>query len=124
MDIPQPPTPLPSPVPPQADVEELVERIDSLQRLVGTVLLLLLIVSGTLAVFLYWQVRNANRELESGRQQVMRLNAQQQQFFNSMAEFARTHSDFAPIVAKYIPIKSGGTGAPPATAAAPASGKK
>ena len=110
-------------MPPQPDAAELAERIDSLQRLIGTVLLLLLIVSGTLSVYLYWQVRNANRELENGRQQVMKLNAQQQQFFNSLAEFGRNHPDFAPIVGKYI--KPGGTtGAPPATATAPTPAKK
>jgi hypothetical protein len=117
MDIPQSPTPLSSPVPPQPDAEELAERVDSLQRLVGSVLLLLLIVSGTLAIFIYWQVRLASRELENGRQQVERLGAQQQAILNRMSEFARTNSGFAPIMGKYF--KPGGTGAPPATATSP-----
>jgi hypothetical protein len=121
MDIPQSPTPLPSPVPPQPEAAELAERVDSLQRLLGTVLLLLLIVSGTLGIFIYWQVRMASRELESGQQQVERLGAQQQAILNRVSEFARTNSGFAPIWAKYF--KPGTTGTPPATATAPSSKK-
>lgn len=119
MDIPQSPTPLPSPLPPQPDAAELAERVNSLQTLIGSVLLLLLIVSGTLATFIYWQLRMASHELENGRQQVRKMEAQQQEVLRRMTEFARTHSDFAPILGKYIK-PTVATGAPPATATAPA----
>jgi hypothetical protein len=123
MDIPQSPTPLPSPLPSQPDVAELAERVDSLQNLISKVLLLLLMVSGTLATFIYWQLRMASRELENGRQQVKKLAEQQQAVLHSLSEFARTHPDFTPIIAKYIK-PNGTTGAPPATATAPAPAKK
>jgi len=89
--------------------------------MIGTVLVLLLIVSGTFSVFLYYQVRIANRELEAGRQQLNKIETQQQQIIQRMTDFGRIHADFAPILAKYGITA---TSAAPATATIPAGTQK
>jgi hypothetical protein len=99
------------PTPP--DRVDLEEQVDSLQRLVGTILVLLLIVSGTLAIFLYWQVRNANRELEAGHQQLDKIQAQQEEAIKKFSDFGRTHTDFAPVLAKYGIKPETATSSPP-----------
>lgn len=120
---PTPPTPLPLSQPTPPDASELEEQLASLQRLVGTVLVLLLIISGTFSIYLFWQVRNDNRELEAGRQQlqqVMKGEAQQNEVVKRMQDFARTHPDFAQILGKYgLAPEVGASGpgsAPPALA--------
>jgi hypothetical protein len=114
MDTPTSPTPLPLAQPTPPDPVELEERVDSLQRLVGTILVLLLIVSGTLSIFLYWQVRTYNRELQAGRQQLSQIQGQQNEVVRRMQDFGRTHPDFVPILAKYGLKPESATGAPPA----------
>src|SRR5262245_58790631 len=111
MDTTPPPTPLPVNQPTPPDTADLEERVDSLQTLAGTILVLLLIVSGTVSVFLYYQVRIANRELEAGRQQVNKLEVQQNEIIKRMTDFGRTHTDFAPILAKYGVKPDAATGA-------------
>jgi hypothetical protein len=99
MDTPPPPTPLPL-----SDPSELEEQLGSLQRLVGTVLVLLLIISGTFSIYLFWQVRAENRELEALRQQlqqVIKIEAQQNEVVKRMQDYGRTHPDFLPILGKY-----------------------
>lgn len=119
MDTPPPPTPLPLPQPTPPDASELEEQVASLQRLVGTVLVLLLIISGTFSIYLFWQVRTENRELEAGRQQlqqVMKGEAQQNEVVKRMQDFGRKYPDFAQILGKYglSPDAAGPGSAPPA----------
>ena len=98
------PTPLPLSQPTPPDPSELQERLASLQTLVGTVLVLLLIVSGTFSIYLFWQVRTENRELEAMRQQlqqVLKIEAQQNEVVKRMQDYGRTHPDFVPTLARY-----------------------
>jgi hypothetical protein len=102
-------TPLPAEPSAGADTAELQARCDSLQHLVGSVLLLLLMVSGTLFAFIYWQVRTIDRELQTIRPQVATIVANYQQhaekiqneFRDNLIKFGRTHPDFTPILARY-----------------------
>jgi hypothetical protein len=119
MDTPPPPTPLPLSQPSLPDPSELEEQVVSLQRLVGTVLVLLLIISGTFSIWLFWQVRTENRELEAGRQQlqqVIKIEAQQNEVVKRMQDFGRAHPDFLPILGKYgLAPEGSGASAPGST---------
>jgi hypothetical protein len=124
MDNPENLTPLPSPQPlpdTQTELSDLQERCDALSTLVFSLLVLLLVVSGTIWIFLRWQVRNAGRDLDNARPQVASMIAQyekgprqaQDKFISQLLVFGRTNSDFAPVLAKYPMIKAGGpTNAP------------
>ncbi|MCU0783099.1 MAG: hypothetical protein MUF81_03445 [Verrucomicrobia bacterium] len=107
---------------PQA--EDLKQQCVCLQRQMTTLLLALVIVSGTLSIFLWRQVRYARRDLEAMKppatqmvQEFNQIRPGMDAFLAKVTEFGRTHADFAPILTKYrIPMT---TGAPPATVAAP-----
>ncbi len=116
-------TPLPSEQPstPTADLQA---RYDALQQLVGSVMILLLMVSGTVLAWFYWQVKNTNRELEAARPQVANIVMQyqrglgpaQDEFIRKLTDFGRSHPDFVQILNKYnIPLTNA---APPAGAPA------
>jgi len=105
----------------EPETEDMKQQCACLQRQITTLLLALVIVSGTLTVFLWRQARYARRDLESTKAPIensRKNKAAMDAFIARIAEFGRTHPDFAPIMTKYrIPMP---TGAPPATATAPA----
>ena len=109
---------------PAPETEDLKQQCSGLQRQMTTLLLALVIVSGTLTVFLWRQVRYARRDLQAMKppasqiiQDFKQNKAAMDAFIAKVAEFGRTHSDFTPIMTKYqIPTS---TGVPPATAIAP-----
>jgi hypothetical protein len=99
--------------PPQPDVAELQEQCDSLRHLVVSLLVLMLVVSGTLTIFLVRQWRFTRNDLVALRSQ---LNPQINQviadytrnkapaindFLHKLGDYSKTHPDFAPIAAKY-----------------------
>jgi hypothetical protein len=92
------------------DLTELQAQYDSLSRLVNMILLLLVIVSGTLTVFLLREYKAVHRDVLIIRPRYTETVARFQQlkpkmdeFERRVSEFARTHPDFAAIVAKYAP---------------------
>jgi len=110
------------PVAPEA--ENLKLRCDSMQRQMTTLLLALVIVSGTLTVFLWRQTRYARRDLDSIKaaaapviQDFNRNRAGLETFVAKVAEYGRAHADFTPIMVKYGLASV--TTAPPAAATAP-----
>ncbi len=110
------PTPVPANLP---DPAEWQAQCDSLRQLVVTVLVLLLVVSGTLTIYLLRQWRYASRDLEAMRPQAAQFSKMAgpvNQFVNELIDFSRQHPDFAPILAKNG-IRSAGTA--PATGVAP-----
>jgi len=124
---------------PQTDVSELRAQCASLRQLVNALLLILLVVSGTLWIFLRWQVKNVRTELESARPQATNIIAQYEkgvrptmdEFVKRITEYSKTHPDFAPIAAKYRlneqqqqPAKPGAAKPAPATPAPPAPAPK
>lgn len=116
--------------------QSLEQQVAGLQRQVTILLLALFVVSGTLCVFLWRQTRVARKDLQAFKGPAMQMiqTFQQQEkprldaFVNKVAEYGKTHPDFAPIINKYkisvVPAPAGtaalGTAAPAGTAKAPA----
>lgn len=96
-----------------------------LERQITFLLVALVILSVTVTVFLWRQVRYAKRDLEMLRpvaaQVIQEFNQKKPEvdsFIARLFEYGRAHPDFAPIINKYQikPL----TGAPPAAATSPA----
>ena len=91
------------------DTANLREQYEILRKLFLAALVAMLIVSGSLAVFLVRQVTFVRRDVEGIRPQIDRLTANFKQveepqinsFVNSLINYAKTHPDFNPILAKY-----------------------
>ena len=117
---------------PQPEATDLQAEVDSLRRLVVSVLILLIVLSATGDIYLFRQVKQSREDLRSIRPQVSGMIAEYQKnsepfmrdFLNKMAEYGRTHPDFAPILSKYSIRPAGATGAPPATVTPPKTAPK
>ena len=90
------------------ELGQLQGECDSLRRLVGTLLILLVIVSGTLSIFLFRQYTLIHQEVDGFRRQYEEASRRYQQikpkmddFERRVTDYARTHPDFAPIAATY-----------------------
>ena len=105
--------------PAQTDLGELRAQYTQLQQLVSSLLLVLIIISGTLTVYLLRQWRFVKAELDAVTPTALQLitehtnsYAMTQDFARKLAEYGRTHADFAPIVNKYrlndLLVKPGG----------------
>jgi hypothetical protein len=93
---------------PQSQLDALREEYDSLRQLVSTLLLVLLLVSGTLTIFLGRQWRFTKNEIEMLTPQASQILTDynrnvplMQDFVRKLNDYGQTHTDFAPIVAKY-----------------------
>jgi hypothetical protein len=92
----------------QPDLKDLQVQCDALQQLVSSLLLVLIVVSGTLSIFLLRQWRFVQTEADALAPQAAQLMmehtnnyAMTQDFVKKMAEYGRGHPDFSQIVAKY-----------------------
>ncbi len=99
---------LPDPLPSQPELTELQSKYNHLQQLVSSLLLVLIVISGTLTIFLLRQWRFAKADLEAITPQATQLLMQytnnyalSQDFVKKLADYGRTHPDFGPIVLKY-----------------------
>lgn len=102
MDIPS------TPASTSSEVTELRSQCDQLQQLVSSLLLILIVVSGTLSIFLLRQWRFVKAELGAVQPAAAQLMTEHsnslaftQDFLKKVAEYGRTHPDFAPITLKY-----------------------
>ena len=107
--------------------DDLRQQCEGLQRQVTTLLFAMVILSGTLTVFLWRQARYARADLE-----VLKLPASQvlqsfkqekpimDDFLAKLADFGKSHPDFTPILTKYK-IQSSPVSVPATSAPAPAS---
>ncbi|HZR15969.1 MAG TPA: hypothetical protein VFE51_01465 [Verrucomicrobiae bacterium] len=93
---------------PQPDLLQLQARYDQLQQLVSSLLLILIVISGTLSVFLRRQWQSTQADLNAIQLAAAPLMAEYannhpgiEDFVRRLAEYGRTHPDFAPIVTKY-----------------------
>src|SRR5437016_10881671 len=85
---------------------DLREQIESLRHLVGSVLVLLVIVSGTLTIFLLREMKTTSAQLEAFRAGATNMIAvyQKQQaplmdeFIKKIQQYGQTHRDFDPIL--------------------------
>ena len=111
----------------QSGENDLRAQYESLRHLVTSILVLLVVISGTLNIYLLRQWRSTSKDLEVVRPQAAHMLTEYQKvsaplmenFVKKLTEYGRTHSDFAPIMTKYNLKPAGQTGAPPAMAAPP-----
>ena len=114
-------TPLPS------GTNDLQAQFDALRHLVVSILILLVVMSGTFNIYLLRQWRTTSKDLAGIRPQAAQLITEYQKvsspmmtdFIKKITEYGRTHPDFAPVMAKYGLKSTVPTGAAPATATAP-----
>jgi hypothetical protein len=99
---------VPAANPPTSELKELQARFDQLQQLVSSLLLILIVVSGTLSVFLRRQWQSTQADLNAMQVAAAPLLAEYtnnhpgvEDFVRKLAEYGRTHPDFAPIVTRY-----------------------
>ena len=98
----------------------LNEQVAALQRQVFTLLLALIVVSGTLTVYLYRQASLTGKDIAAIKPQAQPLIKAYKQnlpaletFVNQLAAFGQTHPDFRPI------LQRNGFGTQPAGTNAP-----
>jgi hypothetical protein len=112
------------------ETSDLRAQYESLRHLVVSVLILLVVVSGTLNIFLLREFRNAGRDLDNFKPsaQEFMMNYQKndgpsvENFLLRIVDYGRTHPDFAPILKKYHVNPGPGTGAPINLPVPPSSG--
>lgn len=99
------------------------DRIAALERQISTLLLALVILSGTFTVYLYRQLSIVSSDLQMLKPGAMQLieavkreKPGMDQFVLKLVEYGKTHPDFKPIVDKYG-LNSPAVVAPPAASA-------
>ena len=99
------------------------DQIAALQRQVFSLLIALIVVSGTLTVFLYRQSSIAGKDyaaIEKQAEQIVTAYNQNQAlmvgFVNALVAYGQTHPEFRPVLQKYNIVP--GPGAPSAAPAA------
>ena len=99
---------LEAPAPVQPDTHDLQAQCDSLRQLIISVLVLLIIVSGTFTIYLLREYRWANADLAAVEPQYKaevaqysRANLVIRDFVERIREYGGTHQDFIPVLNKY-----------------------
>ena len=97
---------------------ELTDQIAALRRQVTTLLLALIVVSGTLTVYLWYQSRITGNEVSVIRPQVLRMMNvfnQSNLVMGKLVVYGQAHPDFQPILKKYgIPLTNSVAASPAA----------
>jgi hypothetical protein len=97
---------------------DLAGQVAALQRQVFTLLLALIVTSGTLVAYLFYESHHMGGDINGIRTQVIQPYNKKlpaiQNFVNQLVAYGNTHPDFHPILVKYgiVPAKP----APTATA--------
>ena len=92
----------------------LNDQVAALQRQVFALLLALVVVSGTVTVYLYRQASVLGKDVASEKQLIMSVNqgeATMISLANQLAIYSKTHPEIAPLLTKY---GIGPNGIPPA----------
>jgi len=118
--------------PVQSDANELQLQYDQLRHLIASVLILVIVVSGTLSVYLLRQWQSSRKDLAVIRPQAAQMIAEYQkvsgpvmgEFVKKITDYGRSHSDFAPVLAKYGIKPSGSSNTPAALSLPPAAAPK
>jgi type II secretory pathway component PulF len=79
-------------------------EIANLKNQLFSLLIALIVVSGTLTVFMFRQTSVAGKELEQGRQLEKVLNQNEAaiaSFVNKLVAYGEKHPDFVPVLKKY-----------------------
>ena len=105
---------------------ELMDQIVALRHQVFTLLLALVVVSGTLTVVLYRQAKLTGRDIDAIKPQATQIiqafsrdRQGMENFVKQLTAYGVTHPDFQPILKKYgiVPQSATATAAPAAPAA-------
>jgi hypothetical protein len=110
----------------QANTNDLQDQVDALRHLMVSILILVIVISGTLNIYLLRQWRTVSKDLAGIRPQAAQMIAEYQKvsaplmtdFVKKITEYGRTHPDFAPVLTKYGLKPTAPTAAAPAPAAA------
>lgn len=115
--------------PVQSNQSDLQGQFDALRHLVVSILILVVVISGTLNIYLLRQWRSTNKDLAGIRPQAAQMftefqkvsGPQMQDFVNKVTDYGRTHPEFVPVLAKYglKPTTPTNTPSAPATTPAP-----
>jgi hypothetical protein len=92
----------------------LNDQVAALQRQVFALLLALVVVSGTLTVYLYRQASILGKDVASEKQLILSVNqgeATMISLANQLAAYSKSHPDLVPLLTKY---GIGPNGIPPA----------
>jgi len=88
-----------------SELTDLQTQCQWLRKQLQVVLLLLILVSGTLTLFLWRQVKYTSQDLKGVRPVIEEYNKTSapamEDFVKKVAEYGRTHPDFAAIYNKY-----------------------
>ena len=111
----------------EPSLAELQNQMSALRHLVISVLILLVVISGTFSIYLLRQWRTTHKDLAAFRPQATQIISEYQRvsapamgdFVKKVTEYGRTHPDFAPVLVKYGLKPGGAPGAAPANAIAP-----
>jgi type II secretory pathway component PulF len=93
------------------------DEIAALKNQVFTLLVALIVISGTLTVFLYRQTSLAGKDIAQGQQMASMLNQNEAAmigFVNRLVAYGEKHPEFVPVLKKYgvAPVPSVPAGAP------------
>jgi len=87
---------------------ELSSQVAALQRLVSTLLMALIVISGTLTVFLFYQSHTLKKDLENNRPQAVQIiqsfaknRPVMEKIVQQLTAYGQTHPDYQPILQKY-----------------------
>ena len=107
----------------ETDLTQLRAECESLRSLTSSLLVLLLVVSGTLNLFFWRQYRATKATVTEVHQLVADYNEHTvpaiNEFLNKLIDFERKYPDFSPILSKYGVHAGTFTGVPRVTAVAP-----
>jgi hypothetical protein len=111
-----------------AQNDELMNQVVALRHQVFTLLLALVVVSGTLTVYLYRQARLTGKDIAAIKPQAMQIiqtfsqnRVGMENFVKQLTAYGNLHPDFQPILRKYGIVPQ--PAAVPAMPAAPAAPK-
>jgi hypothetical protein len=99
---------LENPTSTQSEANDLQVQLESLRHLVVSVLILLIVISGTFTIYLLRQYRSTKLDLSIYGPQVKqvmteynRISVPMNEFVKQIVEYGRTHPDFTPVLSKY-----------------------
>ena len=96
-----------TPVP--TEPNDLQAQFDSLRHLIVSILILVVVISGTFNIYLLRQWRSTSKDLAGIRPQAAQIITEyqkasgpvMQEFVRKLTEYGRTNPDFVPILIKY-----------------------
>ena len=118
--------------PAQSGANDLQEQCDNLRHLVVSLLILVIVISGTLNIYLLRQWRTVNKDLAGIRPQAAQMINEYQRmsaplmtdFVEKIKRYGQTHPSFAPVLAKYNLKPAGPTSAAPTPPTSPPAAPK